>query len=430
MLVEERVPVVTAFAYRRDKIALIKRSEKVSAYQGHWAAFSGYIERLPLNQARTELLEEAGLTSDQARLSGIGIPLPVNDLANGHRWLVFPFLFEIADGIEIKTDWETAEWDWFSPEDLPTLKSVPGLDKALDRVWPPFGDQQFWDGLEAVATDTDHGATELARRGLTALGGYVEVYDLKLDRLGLLRAVRAFAACRPSMGVFPDLAARLLLAIEREGGEFDLDELVKELLEAVEDATYLSVASNIDCLRQHERLFTLSYSEAVRDAILDWHKGDREVLIAESSPKKEGVQLARDLCEHGVNSRVVADSDIEAAVAEVDAVLVGCDAITMEGLVNKIGTNRAVMKAKEVGIAAYAIAQAFKILPPDWPVFLEPQAPADLDKLAKDEKGGPVFDLTPLDAFTAVYTEEGRLTRIRLAEIQSDLASVELIPPS
>ena len=221
----------------------------------------------------------------------------------------------------------------------------------------------------------------------------------------------------------------MLLAIEREGGEFDLDELVKELIEAVEDATYLSVASNVDCLRQHERLFTLSYSEAVRDAILDWHKDGREVIVAESLPKKEGIQLSHDLCERGVNSRVIADADIEAAVAEVDAVLVGCDAITSEGILNKIGTKRAVMKAKEAGIAAYAIAQTFKVLPPDWPVFLEPQAPADLDKLAKDEKGGPVFDLTPLDAFTAVYTEEGRLTRIRLAEIQSELASVELIPP-
>ena len=424
----EWVPVVTAFAYRGDKIVLIKRSKKVGTYPGSWAAFSGYVERLPLNQARTELLEEAGLLIGHTHLRGIGIPVPVDDQEAGRKWLVFPFLFELADGAEIKTDWETAEWDWFAPQDLAGLKTVPGLQQALDRIWPPFGDQEFWNGLEAVATDTDHGATELARRGLTALGGYVQANDLKLDRLGLLRAIRAFAACRFSMGVFPDLAARLLLAIEREGGEFDLDALITELLSAVEDATDLSVASGIDCLGQHEKLFTLSYSEAVRDAILEWHKGDREVIIAESAPKREGVQLADYLCERGVNARIVADSDIEAAVADVDAVLVGCDALTGEGLVNKIGTNQAVMKAKEVGIASYAIAQTFKVLPPEWPVFLEPQAPADLDKLASSEKGGPIFDLTPLDAFTAIYTEEGRLTRKMLAEIQSELASVELQP--
>ena len=428
MSVEEWVPVVTAFAYRGDKIILIKRSERVGTYPGHWAAFSGYIERLPLNQARTELLEEAGLIVGHTHLRGIGIPFPVDDIEAGHRWLVFPFLFKLEDGVEIKTDWETAEWGWFSPEEIPALKAVPGLDKVLDRVWPPFGDQEFWNGLEAVAADTDHGATELARRGLQALGGYVQAYDLKLDRHGLLRAVRAFAACRPSMGVFPNLAARLLLAIEREGGEYDLDVLITELLSAVEDATDLSVASGIDCLGQHERLFTLSYSEAVRDAILEWHKGDREVIVGESSPKKEGIQLSHYLCEHGVNARTVADSDIEAAVAEVDAVVVGCDALTSTGLINKIGTRRAVMKAKEAGIASYAIAQTFKILPPEWPVFIERQAPADIDSSATEEKGGHIFDLTPLDAFTAVQTDDGRLTTRKLAEIQSELASVELLP--
>lgn len=430
MSVEERIPVVTAFAYQGKKIALIKRSEEVGTYRGFWAAFSGYIERLPLNQARTELKEEAGLSANEAQLSGIGIPFPVDDDETGARWLVFPFLFKLEEGVEIETDWEAAEWGWFSGGDLSSLKTVPGLDKALDSVWPPFGDQQFWDGLEAVATDTAHGATELARRGLVALGGFVEAYDPKLDRHTLLRSIRAFAACRPSMGVFPDLAARLLLAIERQGGEFVFDELVKELLEAVDDATDLSVVSGVDCLGQHDRLFTLSHSEVVRDAVLKWHKGDREVVAAESLPKKEGVEFAHYLCEHGVNARVIADSDIEAAVAEVDAVLVGCDALTSNGLVNKVGTCRAVLKAKEAGIPAYAIAQTFKVMPPEWPAFLESHAPADLDPLALVEKGSPIFDLTPLDAFTGIYTEEGRLTNKRLAEIESELASVELIPAS
>ncbi|HET6457110.1 MAG TPA: NUDIX domain-containing protein [Armatimonadota bacterium] len=426
MSVEERVPVVAAFAYRDDKVILIKRSEKVRTYQGSWSAFSGYMERLPLNQARTELLEEAGLIVGHAHLRGIGIPFPIDD--DNHRWLVFPFLFRLEDGIEIKTDWETDEWGWFAPEDFAGLKTVPGLRQALDRVWPPFGDQEFWAGLEAVAGDTDHGATELARRGLVALGGYVQANDQKLDREQVLKAVRAFAACRPSLGVFPNLAARLLLAIEREGGEYDLDALITELLSAVEDSTDLTVAGGIDCLRQHHRLFTLSYSEAVRDTILGWHGGEKEVVVAESLPKKEGIQLAQFLCEHGVNARTISDSDIEAAVGEVDAVVVGCDALTSTHLMNKIGTRQAVMKAKEAGIAAYAVAQAFKVLPPDWPVFLEPQAPADFDRLAKDEKGGPVFDLTPLDAFSVVNTEDGWLTNKMLAEIQSELASVELIP--
>ena len=426
---QERIPVVTAFLCSGGKVALIRRSDRVGTYRGDWAGFSGYIERLPLNQARQELAEEAGIADVDARLTGIGIPLPVDDERSGHSWLVFPFLFELGDGVRIKTNWEAAEWGWFSPEEVGKLDTVPGLDRALGRVWPPFGDRVFWRGLSRVATDMDHGATELARCGLEALGGFVQVQWENLDQAALVRAVRAFAACRPAMGVFPDLAARLLLAMEREGGQFDFDELVTELLGAVEDATDLSVSSAAEALEGKTRLFTLSYSEAVRDAILAWHVGEKQVTIAESGPRNEGIRLAEDLSRQGVQVRTAPDAEIASAVWEADAVLVGCDAITdTDTILNKVGTLQAVTAANDARIPAYAIAQAFKTVPPGWPVFLEVQAPADFGAAEASQAGGAVFDLTPLDLFDAVFTEEGALTAGRLSEIRAELGSVELIP--
>ncbi|HUV04276.1 MAG TPA: NUDIX domain-containing protein [Armatimonadota bacterium] len=425
----ERIPVVTAFLYSGEKVALVRRSERVRTYRGAWAAFSGYIERLPLNQARQELAEEAGLADVDTRLTGIGIPLPVDDEQSGHRWLVFPFLFELEDSADIKTNWEAAEWGWFSPEEVGKLNAVPGLDVALGRVWPPFGDRAFWHGLSRVAADTDQGATELARRGLAALGGFVQAQWQSLDQAALLRAVRAFAACRPAMGVFPNLAARLLLAVEREGGQFEFDELLTELLGAVEDATDLSVSSAADALEGKTRLFTLSYSEAVRDAIVAWRTGAKQVTVAESGPRNEGVRLAEDLSSRGVQVRTVPDAEILSAVEESDAVLVGCDAITgADAVLNKIGTLQAVTAANDGKIPAYAIAQTFKIAPPGWPVFLEPQSPADFGETEGTQAGSAVFDLTPLDLFDAVFTEEGALSLPRLSEIRAELGSVELIP--
>lgn len=382
-----------------------------------------------MNQAYLELAEEADVTPERVRLQGIGIPLPVDDEETGHRWLVFPFLFELADGVEIRTDWEAAEWGWFAPEEVANLNAVPGLDKAFERVWPPFGDREFWDGLSSVATNTSVGATELARRGLVALGGFVQANYDRLDELGLLRAVRAFAACRPVMGVFPDLAARLLLAIEREGGQFKFDALVTELLGTVEDATDLSTSVAVEGLEGRRRLFTLSYSEAVRDAIIAWHTEESEVIVAESEPRKEGLQLAEYLSAHGVDVRAVPDSEIACVVREVDAVLVGCDAITdTDEMLNKVGTRQAVVVANAADVPAYAVAQTFKITPPGWPVFLERQAPADCSPRSEEVVGPSVFDLTPLDGFAAVFTEDGPLAPGRLAGTRSELASVELVP--
>ena len=425
----ERVPVVTDFVCSGGKVLLIRRSEKVSTYRGLWAGISGYVERIPLNQAYQELLEETGISEDQVRLRGIGVPLPVDDEPSGHHWLVFPFLFEMPDKVSIEPNWEASEYEWVEPDEIPRMKTVPGLRAAFDRVTPAIGDDEFWHGLSFVATDTEHGATHLAREGLETLGGYVQQNYENLDRHILRQSVRAFGSCRPGMGVFPDLAARLLMGMEREGGQDDFDALVTEMLEMIEDTSDLCVNEAAKMLHDRKRLFTLSFSETVADTILTWHHSDSEVLVAESGPRYEGRALAEYLDQHGVKATLVADGNIAEAVRDSDCVLVGCDGITGDAeIVNKIGTRVAVEAATLIGIPAYAVAQTFKIMPPDWPTFIEPQSPGDWDERVAEVVGTPVFDLTPFSMFDGVITEDGMLTVERLTGVQTDLASVELIP--
>jgi translation initiation factor 2B subunit (eIF-2B alpha/beta/delta family)/8-oxo-dGTP pyrophosphatase MutT (NUDIX family) len=426
----ELVPVVTAFVHSGERIALIKRSRQVGTYKGAWAAFSGYVEQMPLEQAYTELLEEAGLSPVDIDLCGMGVPLPVDDIGKQRSWLVLPFLFRLRDGAEIRTDWEAEEWRWHRPDDFIGMDTVPGLAAALDRVWPMVGDAQFWAELGAVATDKVHGATELARKGLQALGGYVQDRSEMLNHDDLVRSIRAFAASRPTMGVFPDLAARLLLAMDREGGQFDFDALVTELLGMIDDASDVSVDKAARALAGKSRVLTLSHSEVVRRALLKWHHGENEVLVAESFPGGEGVTLAEELRDEDVNVRVIRDSDVPSASAMVDAVIIGCDAITVgDEVVNKVGTAAAVGAAKQAGVPRLVVAQTFKVLPPEWPFFLEQWAGAGACGHSDHVRVGTViFDKTPLGDFDAVITEEGVLSLDRLAEIREQLASVELMP--
>ena len=85
--------VVTAFLLRtdrgRDEILLVRRSERVRTYRGAWAAISGYLEPgvTPLDQAYTELSEEASLPRDAVELLRVGAPLPVRDEAQGRELL-------------------------------------------------------------------------------------------------------------------------------------------------------------------------------------------------------------------------------------------------------------------------------------------------------------------------------------------------------
>ena len=418
-----RIPVVTSFIFSGDRIALVKRSDQVGTYKGLWAGFSGYIEHLPLEQAYLELEEEACLAKDDISLKGIGIPVAIDDCESGKNWLVFPFLFELADCSDLTTNWETSEYLWVKPHDIEGMDTVPGLNSVFKRVWPAFADQHLWDGFKGIALDRTKGATALARSGLDLLGRYaVECGDF-LDRHELIRLIRAFAACRPAMGVFPDLAARLLLGIEHDDGRDNFDRLVESLLMAANDSTALSVSNAISAIMGHKTVFTLSYSEVVRNALIGWYEPGKEVIIAESYPGNEGILLSEHLADKGVILRTIKDKYIREAIMESDAVLVGCDAITDDNAIqNKTGTCFAVSVANEYNIPVYTIAQTIKICPPGWPSYIEQDTiPGAIEPVA-------IFDHTPIDHFNAVITEEGDLTLDRLEEIRAELGSVELIP--
>ena len=139
---EQPVHVVTCFVLRGDEqtgeVLLVQRSQRVRTYRGAWGAISGYLEPgvTPLEQASTELREEAALTHDDVQLVRTGEPLAFFDAALGQAWVVHPFLFAVAAPERIRTDWEATAHRWVRPAELETLSTVPRLAEALARVLP------------------------------------------------------------------------------------------------------------------------------------------------------------------------------------------------------------------------------------------------------------------------------------------------------
>lgn len=137
----ERRRVVTCFLRRTDpqgeaRVLIVRRSARVGTYRGRWSAISGYLEaETPLDQALTEISEETGLDADDVTLVSAGEPLPVDDAQSGLRWLVYPFLFDMASGRDVELDWENVEAQWVAPEELSQYDTVPALEDALRQVW-------------------------------------------------------------------------------------------------------------------------------------------------------------------------------------------------------------------------------------------------------------------------------------------------------
>jgi ADP-ribose pyrophosphatase YjhB (NUDIX family) len=138
----EETPVVTCFLLHRDpqagdRVLILRRSDRVGTYRGRWAGVSGYLEAAdPLDQAYTELQEEAGLSREDVELLAAGRPLAVDDPALGRRWLVHPFLFLVRRPDRIATDWEHVDARWVPPDSLARWPTVPSLADALAAVYP------------------------------------------------------------------------------------------------------------------------------------------------------------------------------------------------------------------------------------------------------------------------------------------------------
>ena len=404
----DAIPVVTVFLYRRGKVLLLRRSDRVSTYRGRWAGVAGYLERHPVEQARLELKEEVGVSGEDVALQGIGSPLLVRDPSVEKPWLVFTFLFRLKDGVRLTTDWETAAAEWVPPAEVARRDTVPGLADGLARVWPPWGQACFWREMEQVATDTTTGATDLAIRGLRLVS--------RLRGVSRRRGLSAYAAFHPSMGIFPHLAARAL------GGTMSLRALAREL----DRATAASAGAAAELLQQCRRVLTHSASRACREALLRWWQPGREVVVTESRPKSEGVSLARDLARAGLRVTLTSDAAVGVFVPRCDAVLVGADAIGGDDqLINKAGTRLIGLAAKESGIPCYAVAQTHKICPEDWPLALAPQEPRDLATVRQARVSNIAFDATPLSWFAEVVTERGPLTAALLAAVRRRLGSWE-----
>ncbi len=131
---------MTCFLLRRgeggDTLLLLRRSDRVSTYQGLWASVSGYLEsESPLEQSYREIEEEVGLHRGDLRLLAQGGPLVAVDETIDTRWTVHPFLFEILRPERVSLDWEHVESRWVTVEEMGGLETVPRLEEALGRVY-------------------------------------------------------------------------------------------------------------------------------------------------------------------------------------------------------------------------------------------------------------------------------------------------------
>lgn len=227
--------------------------------------------------------------------------------------------------------------------------------------------------LKSIVHDNLSGARELAQRSLTLLQRAAAASAATrpeglLDELADLGA--AVARSKPEMPqVFQTINRWLLEAEAEEEAATDVGPFRVRLL-ALLGQHLRGLQTDLERVADHAQpllengcvLYTVSRSSTVRAALRRAkHDGKLfDVIVPESRPNLEGRALARELSGDQIPVRLLVDALAGTAIDGCDRLLVGADAITRRGIVNKIGTRLAALAARDRGVPVTVLAESSK----------------------------------------------------------------------
>ncbi|MCD6527387.1 MAG: NUDIX domain-containing protein [Desulfuromonas sp.] len=410
--------VVTAFIRYQGNILLLRRSQKVGSYRGCWAAVSGHIEQVPpLMQALIEIEEETGLVAGQVELRSCGPSIEVNDESLQRCWQIQLFIFELVDeDAQITLDWEHEELRWLAADQLAELDTVPLLAEAYQRC--RAAELEFVQSLNALRHDRQQGASALARQALQILQHSAEgAMDCDDEALRQLMALRChlLRQARPSMGVIDVLLKRWQLAVDERGHQSQ--PLATTMADQARRLMVLSQQAVAECGRHAARLvqpgqtlLTHSCSSTLMAMFEQLRGQDVKVVVSESRPLNEGVDVARQLHQWGFEVTLITDAQLGLFAARADLVMVGADTVLNDGsVVNKVGTSLLALAAREAGMPFYVVAESYKCTTQSArQMTLERMAADELQHdFPQDHIANIYFDITPAVLITRLIDERG-----------------------
>src|SRR5688572_19835400 len=246
--------------------------------------------------------------------------------------------------------------------------------------------------------------------------------DLLDEAIGILRDARA-------LGQLPPVARRLCLAqpsmaslwnaaAAALGADQAADRFERFVQRLARARQALSRFAS-ECLATDDRdgplhLVTISMSRSVL-TVVEAVRQRRPVGVAcsESRPALEGRTLASHLAATGVPVTVYGDAAIAHALAGASAVVLGADAISAGGFLNKSGSTMLAAAASQQGVPVYVAATRDKFVGAVLSTRLtiregDPSEVWDSPPPGMDVRN-PYFELTPLDSVSAVISDLGVL---------------------
>jgi translation initiation factor eIF-2B subunit delta len=286
--------------------------------------------------------------------------------------------------------------------------------------------------LWEIKGDTSSGAAEIAEQAARLL-----LDALEQGKGGEIRALgRGLLDAQPAMAPMVNLVNHLFHVIASLQDPQAIQEkgraAVQGFLDSLRTASEKIRRHALVLLKGKKQVVTHSYSSTAAH-VLEQARGI-EVICTESRPLDEGLHTARVLGEKGIRVRLVTDFAALALVGDCDLVMVGADAITLKGVINKIGTYGLALAARDKLVPFYVLAGKEKFLPPPFSdaIRIDKRDPLEItrESIPHVSVENRYFDFTPLELITGVVTQEGVLSETEVRrQLQAQSISKGLQEP-
>jgi ribose 1,5-bisphosphate isomerase len=281
---------------------------------------------------------------------------------------------------------------------------------------------------EKIRSMEIRGAGRIARSAAAALRDHAR--DLNAPGLpgftaGMDRAADILLATRPTAVSLPNAIHMVMASL---AGAKDVDDAreritraANEFIRSSELAVDRIAAIGGRHIREGDTVLTHCNSEAALGCILEAAREGKEfeVFATEVRPRNQGLLTIRALDDAGIRTNYIVDSAVRSFMNEVDLVVVGADAVTVNGaVVNKIGTSQIALAAHEARTPFMVAAETYKFAPRTIlgeMIAIEERDSAEV--LSGELQAGlphirvrnPAFDVTPAEYVDLIVTEKGAI---------------------
>ncbi len=279
---------------------------------------------------------------------------------------------------------------------------------------------------EKIKSMEIRGAGRIAREAADALrqqAAETMAGDLRSFRREMESAAQTLVVTRPTAVSLPNAIHLVMTGLEQaatlEEARNDVINRAEQFIQSSHHAVEKIAQFGARHIRDGDTVLTHCNSEAALACILEAHRSGKEIEVfaTEVRPRNQGLVTIRTLNDAGIKTNFIVDSAVRSFIHEIDLVLVGADAVTVNGaVVNKIGTAQVAHTATEARVNVLVAAETYKFAPRTIVGELIQIEEREGREVLADEISctlphvtvrNPAFDVTPAEYIDLIVTEAG-----------------------